>query len=199
MLRLEDAGASAIVMHSLFEEDLVEQGVEPHEYLEQLLRIKRRTDLPVIASLNGTTAEGWLRYAALLEQAGADALELNFYHVATDPLEDGVAVEHRVVDIVAVLKESIADSARRQAVAVLLVAAAPGGARSIASAPTVWCCSTGSISRTSIRERRSGHARAALFRFVRAAAAAALDRDARGPGERRRWRSPAACTSRSTR
>ena len=107
VLRLQDAGAPALVMHSLFEEDLVEQGVEPHEYLEQLLRIKRRTNLPVIASLNGTTAEGWLRYAALLEQAGASALELNFYHVATDPLEDGVAVEHRVVDIVAVLKESI--------------------------------------------------------------------------------------------
>jgi dihydroorotate dehydrogenase (fumarate) len=107
VLRLEDAGAPAVMMHSLFEEDLVNQGVEPHQYLEQLLRIKRRTDLPVIASLNGTTAEGWLRYAKLLERAGASALELNFYHVATDPLEDAVAVEHRVVDIVAVLKESI--------------------------------------------------------------------------------------------
>jgi dihydroorotate dehydrogenase (fumarate) len=107
VLRLQDAGAPALVMHSLFEEDLVEQGVEPHEYLEQLLRIKRRTDLPVIASLNGTTAEGWLRYATLLEHAGAAALELNFYHVATDPMEDGIAVEHRVIDIVAVLKESI--------------------------------------------------------------------------------------------
>ena len=62
----------------------------------------------MIASLNGTTAAGWLRYARLIEQAGADALELNFYHVATDPLEDGAAVERRVVDIVAVLKESIA-------------------------------------------------------------------------------------------
>jgi dihydroorotate dehydrogenase (fumarate) len=107
VLRLEDAGAPALVMHSLFEEDLVNQSVEPHQYLEQLLRIKRRTDLPVIASLNGTTAEGWLRYAKLIERAGASALELNFYHVATDPLEDAVAVEHRVVDIVAVLKESI--------------------------------------------------------------------------------------------
>jgi len=107
VLRLEDAGAPALVMHSLFEEDLVAQDVHPHLYLEQLLRIKRRTDLPVIASLNGTTAEGWLRYAQLLEHAGASALELNFYHVATDPLEDGAAVEHRVVDIVAVLKESI--------------------------------------------------------------------------------------------
>src|SRR5262245_44571977 len=106
-LRLQDAGAPAIVRHSLFEEDLVEQGAEPHEYLTQVLRIKRRTNLPVIASLNGTTAEGWLRYATLLEHAGASAIELNFYHVATDPREDGVTVEHRVVDIVAVLKESI--------------------------------------------------------------------------------------------
>jgi dihydroorotate dehydrogenase (fumarate) len=107
VMRLEDAGAPALIMHSLFEEDLVSQDAHPHEYLEQLLRIKRRTDLPVIASLNGTTAEGWLRYAQLLERAGASALELNFYHVATDPFEDGIAVEHRVIDIVAVLKESI--------------------------------------------------------------------------------------------
>jgi dihydroorotate dehydrogenase (fumarate) len=107
VLRLEDAGAPALVMHSLFEEDLTTQGAEPHQYLEQLLRIRRRTGLPVIASLNGTTAEGWLRYAKLLERAGAAALELNFYHVATDPLEDAAAVEHRVIDIVAVLKESI--------------------------------------------------------------------------------------------
>jgi len=107
VLRLEDAGAPALIMHSLFEEDLVAQDAHPHAYLEQLLRIKQRTDLPVIASLNGTTAEGWLRYAQLLERAGASALELNFYHVATDPFEDGVAVEHRVVDIAAVLKESI--------------------------------------------------------------------------------------------
>ena len=108
VLRLEDAGAPALIMHSLFEEDLVAQDAHPHAYLEQLLRIKRRTNLPVIASLNGTTAEGWLRYANLLERAGASALELNFYHVATDPSEPALAVEHRIVDIVAVLTESIA-------------------------------------------------------------------------------------------
>jgi dihydroorotate dehydrogenase (fumarate) len=107
VLRLEDAGAPALVMHSLFEEELLKHGAEPHHYLEQLLRIKRRTNLPVIASLNGTTAEGWLRYSRLIEQAGASALELNFYHVATDAREDSAAVEHRVIDIVAVLKESI--------------------------------------------------------------------------------------------
>jgi len=105
--RLEDAGAAAIVTHSLFEEDIIGRGIEADEYLEQLLRIKRRVSVPVIASLNGTNAEGWLHYARLIQQAGADALELNFYHVATDPTEDAGAVERRLVDIVAVLKESI--------------------------------------------------------------------------------------------
>jgi Dihydroorotate dehydrogenase len=60
----------------------------PDRYLEQLALIKRRVGIPVIGSLNGTTAEGWLEFARLIERAGADALELNFYHVATDPFED---------------------------------------------------------------------------------------------------------------
>ena len=132
VLRLEDAGASAIVMHSLFEEQIVSEraglahaysessaeaqsyfpapaefALGPERYLAHLARIKRRVQVPVIASLNGTTAEGWLEYARLIERAGADALELNFYHVATDLLEDGAAVERRVMDIVAVLKESM--------------------------------------------------------------------------------------------
>jgi dihydroorotate dehydrogenase (fumarate) len=108
VLRLEDAGASAIVMHSLFEEEIADYALATDRYLEQLLRIKRRVRVPVIASLNGTTAAGWLRYATLIQRGGADALELNFYHVATDLLEDAASVERRVVDIVAVLKESIA-------------------------------------------------------------------------------------------
>jgi dihydroorotate dehydrogenase (fumarate) len=134
VLRLEDAGASAIVMHSLFEEQLTrdhagherllagspasaeassyfptsdEYALGPDRYLEQLSAIKRRVSVPVIGSLNGTTPEGWLEYARLIERAGADALELNFYHVATNLLEDAWSVERRVVDIVAVLKESI--------------------------------------------------------------------------------------------
>lgn len=105
--RLEDAGASAIVTHSLFEEDIVRYALEPDIYLEQLLRIKQRVGVPVIASLNGTNREGWLQYAKLIERAGADALELNFYHVATDVFEDAASVERRLLDIVAVLKESI--------------------------------------------------------------------------------------------
>jgi dihydroorotate dehydrogenase (fumarate) len=106
--RLEDAGAAAIVMHSLFEDEILGSTLKPDDYLEQLLRIKQRVRVPVIASLNGTNSEGWLHYARLLEQAGADALELNFYHIATDMFEDAASVERRLVDILAVLKESIA-------------------------------------------------------------------------------------------
>jgi dihydroorotate dehydrogenase (fumarate) len=61
----------------------------------------------VIASINGTSTEGWLKYARLIQKAQADALELNFYHLATDPAEDAASVEDRLLDIVAVLKESI--------------------------------------------------------------------------------------------
>lgn len=127
VLRLEDAGAAAIVTHSLFEEQIVEQARRraghaeagahadpqnpyaqpPGAYLEHLLRLKSRLGIPVIASLNGTSAEGWLQYARALERAGADALELNFYHVATDIAENGAQVEQRVLDIVAVVKESV--------------------------------------------------------------------------------------------
>jgi dihydroorotate dehydrogenase (fumarate) len=112
--QLEDAGASAIVMRSLFEEQILRErfgaagsAFGPDRYLEQLRRIKARVAIPVIASINGTTTEGWLKYARLLQRAAADALELNFYHLAADPQEDGAAVESRLIDMVAVLKESI--------------------------------------------------------------------------------------------
>ena len=107
VMRLEDAGASAIVLNSLFEEDVVRYSAAPDRYLERLLRIKQRTHLPVIASLNGTTAEGWLHSGRILEQAGADALELNFYFIATDPREDALMVEQRIIDIAAALKDSL--------------------------------------------------------------------------------------------
>ncbi len=133
--RLEDAGAAAITMHSLFEEqitreqlgmvyhmELLDHGsaealsyfppsdqfrLGPHQYLEQLRVIKQTVAVPVIASLNGTTAEGWLEYAKLIQDAGADALELNVYHVAADPRESGAAVERRVVDIARTVKASV--------------------------------------------------------------------------------------------
>jgi len=112
--QLEDAGASAIVMRSLFEEQILPERFGPSRftfgpdtYLEQLRRIKACVSVPVIASINGTTTEGWLKYARLLQRAEADAIELNFYHLATDPSEDAASVEARLLDIVAVLKESI--------------------------------------------------------------------------------------------
>jgi dihydroorotate dehydrogenase (fumarate) len=113
--QLEDAGASAIVLRSLFEEQILHERFRsseftfgPDRYLEHLRRIKASVAVPVIASINGTTSEGWLKYARLLQRAGADAIELNFYHLATDPAEDAASVEARLLDIVAVLKESIA-------------------------------------------------------------------------------------------
>jgi len=133
VLRLEDAGAAAIVMHSLFEEQILKGAMRrprqrrgsrtfagapgsgsipayarfADEYLEHLLRVKTRVGVPVLASLNGTTAEGWLHYARALEQAGADALELNFYNVASSPAESGTAIEQRLIDIVAVVTGTV--------------------------------------------------------------------------------------------
>jgi len=133
--RLEDAGAAAIVMHSLFEEQLAREQVAtarfldlpaesspeassylpapesfalgPEQYLEQLHRIKRAVAVPVIASLNGTTDGGWLTYAHLLEQAGADALELNVYALATDLDESGESLERRTVRMVWAVKRAV--------------------------------------------------------------------------------------------
>ena len=73
----------------------------PDEYLEQIHRIKAAVGVPVIASLNGVTGEGWTGYARLIEQAGADALELNMYVVAADPIETGGLVERRLLDVTA--------------------------------------------------------------------------------------------------
>ena len=105
--RLEDAGAAAIVLRSLFAEQIDARDRAADHYIEHVRRVAALVRVPVIASLNGTTADTWLKYARLIEMAGADALELNFYHVATDADEDGRTVEGRVLDIVAVLKESI--------------------------------------------------------------------------------------------
>jgi dihydroorotate dehydrogenase (fumarate) len=133
--RLEDAGAAAITMHSLFEEQIameaqatlhhIESHAEsyaealsyfpnpgdyslgPDEYLEQIRRIKATVGVPVIASLNGSTGRGWLEYARGIEQAGADALELNVYFLAADPREPGTAVEERVVQIARSVKAQL--------------------------------------------------------------------------------------------
>jgi len=133
--RLEDAGVAAIVMHSVFEEQiarerertaadidahvdafaeatsflprLAEFRLAPDEYLEQIRRIRAAVAIPVIGSLNGVTPSGWLDYARSIEQAGAAALELNTYYVASDPSEDAAAVERRTLDIVRAVKRAV--------------------------------------------------------------------------------------------
>lgn len=134
--RLEDAGAPAIVMHSLFEEQAVgdpiplaefldetaesfadaygglpseeEFRLGPDQYLEQLERIKRAVQVPVIASLNGSTLGYWLEAARWLEDAGADALELNVYRLATDPTRSAEELECEVADMVQAVVSSVA-------------------------------------------------------------------------------------------
>jgi dihydroorotate dehydrogenase (fumarate) len=134
--RLEDAGAAALVMHSLFEEQIageraavhafvnhhVESSPEartylpepagfrlgPDRYLDQLLAIKRAVAIPVVASLNGTTLGYWLEAARLLEQAGADALELNVYRLATDPQRNADELEFETVEMVRAVRREVA-------------------------------------------------------------------------------------------
>jgi dihydroorotate dehydrogenase (fumarate) len=133
--QLQDAGASAIVLHSLFEEQIKGEQLGslyrmeiyadsfsealsyfptgrqfafgPDEYLQFIGQIKKATSLPVIGSLNGSTPGGWIEYARLIEQAGADALELNVYHISTDPQESGQELEQRLLDVARSVKQSI--------------------------------------------------------------------------------------------
>lgn len=133
--RLEDAGISAVVHYSLFEEELTGEALEldrflstgeesyaealsftpepacltmgPEEYLQRIAQAKEALDIPVIGSLNGFTTGGWLQYARLIQEAGADALELNVYWIPTDPAVDGAAVERNYFEIVRTVKESL--------------------------------------------------------------------------------------------
>lgn len=132
--QLEDAGAAAIVMYSLFEEEIeddeemfertlhqdlghgeassylpVDFSAESHLdlYLTQLSELKSSLDIPVIASLNGNTPGGWLEHAMQLEQMGADALELNVYHVPANIFESGNEVEQRYIDLLVELKRQV--------------------------------------------------------------------------------------------
>jgi dihydroorotate dehydrogenase (fumarate) len=131
--RLEDAGAPAIILPSLFEEQILNEqfrGVQdveapeetfpealtyhprrdeyvtigPEQYLERLRRVKETVKVPVIASLNGISTGTWVEYAAKCEQAGADALELNVYYLSTDPGESCEAVEDRLLEVVRAVK-----------------------------------------------------------------------------------------------
>src|SRR4051794_9491038 len=133
--RLEEAGASAIVMHSLFEEQITGErlaniyhmelyadaysealsyfprrddfALDPWQYVNHIARIKKAVNVPVIASLNGTTPGGWTSYAKAMEQAGADALELNVYFIASDPQESSHDIERRIVELTQSVVETI--------------------------------------------------------------------------------------------
>jgi dihydroorotate dehydrogenase (fumarate) len=126
--RMEDSGLAAVVLHSLFEEqielesntldrflsgtaesyaealtyfpDMASYNVGPDGYLEHLRRLKEAVRIPVIGSLNGISAGGWTRYARLIQEAGADALELNIYSLPTDPRASGAQLEQEYVDLV---------------------------------------------------------------------------------------------------
>ncbi|MBL0176490.1 MAG: dihydroorotate dehydrogenase-like protein [Ignavibacteria bacterium] len=132
---MEDAGASAIVMYSLFEEQITHDqkaldhfltaGAEsfaeaisyfpvqtdynlgPDEYLEHIHIAKAATDIPIIGSLNGVSAGGWIDYARKIEQAGADGLELNVYYIPTDGKYDAAAIENIYLEDLKLIKSSI--------------------------------------------------------------------------------------------
>jgi dihydroorotate dehydrogenase (fumarate) len=133
--RMEDAGAAAIVLYSLFEEQLkqdrlelnqrMESGTEsfaealtyfpepdefrlgPEEYLKHIAAAKKATRIPIIASLNGTSVGGWTEYARQIQKAGADALELNIYHIPTDLNLSGEVVEDTYINILKAVKSSV--------------------------------------------------------------------------------------------
>ncbi len=135
-LRIEDAGAGAVVMHSLFEEQLRNDAEAtayhtevhadsfaeatsylpqpddythgPDEYLEHLRRLKQRLGIPVIGSLNGITPGGWTGHAELIAQAGADALELNLYHMPVEGTRSGDEIERELLDTVREVRARIA-------------------------------------------------------------------------------------------
>jgi len=105
--RMEQAGASAVVLHSLFEEQTEadaaagpEFRVGPKAYLEQIRRAKHGVKIPIIGSLNCTTLGGWISYTRQITEAGADALELNIYRIPTQPQITGSTIEETYIDIV---------------------------------------------------------------------------------------------------
>jgi dihydroorotate dehydrogenase (fumarate) len=133
--RMEDAGAAAVVLHSLFEEQIIRESealshaldagtysyaealthfpemksynVGPEGYLEHIRKVKQAVSIPVIGSLNGVSTGGWVNYAKKIEDAGADALELNMYYLAADPAQTSAQVEQMYLDLVRAVKASV--------------------------------------------------------------------------------------------
>jgi dihydroorotate dehydrogenase (fumarate) len=106
LARLEAAGAGAVVLPSLFEEELEEEQ-RPAAYLELISRARAALSIPVIASLNGVSRSGWIRYATRMEQAGADAVELNIYYVSSRPGRSGSEIEWHYLDVVRAVRQAI--------------------------------------------------------------------------------------------
>jgi len=133
--RLEDCGASAVVLYSLFEEQLRQEQIElddrlstgtdsffeatsffpdpsefrtgPDEYLNHIVRAKQAVSIPIIASLNCSSVGGWIEYAKRIQQAGADALECNIYFLALDPEVSSAEIEQRYLDILKAVKSAV--------------------------------------------------------------------------------------------
>ncbi len=135
MKRLEDAGAAAVVVYSLFEEQIAHEASElyhylsygtesfaealtyfpdlqhynlgPDEYVALIRKAKESLSIPVIGSLNGISVGGWINYAKKIEEAGADALELNVYYLPTDPMLSGADVEDRYLEVLHAVKRAV--------------------------------------------------------------------------------------------
>jgi dihydroorotate dehydrogenase (fumarate) len=132
---LEDAGASAVVVYSLFEEQITHESGEldhylsyhsdsnaeaasyfpepekfhltPYQYLDHIANLKKAVKIPVIGSLNGVSAGGWVKYAQNMEQAGADAIELNVYYIPTNPLTSSSEIEEMYVNVLKEVKKNV--------------------------------------------------------------------------------------------
>ncbi|HOI30197.1 MAG TPA: dihydroorotate dehydrogenase-like protein [Melioribacteraceae bacterium] len=133
--KMEDAGAAAVVVYSLFEEQITHESGEldhylsygtesyaealsyfpepqqfhltPYQYLDHIAALKKSVSIPVIGSLNGVSTGGWVKYAKNIEQAGADALELNIYYIATNPNLTGSEIETMYVDVLTEIKKNV--------------------------------------------------------------------------------------------
>jgi len=133
--QLEDAGAAAVVMFSIFEEQVRQEAelldqrltagtesfaeslsyfpaaeeyhVGPEEYLETIRKAVKAVDIPIIGSLNGSSPQGWISYARHIQEAGAKGLELNLYHIPTDPELTGADVEQQYLDVLSAVKSAV--------------------------------------------------------------------------------------------
>jgi dihydroorotate dehydrogenase (fumarate) len=133
--RMEDAGAAAVVLHSLFEEQIRFESqvldrymtvsaesfwealsyypepeafaLPPDQYLEHVQRAKAAVSIPIIGSLNGVSAGGWIKYARMIQEAGADALELNVYFVPSDPRVVGAQIDQATIDLVREVRQNV--------------------------------------------------------------------------------------------